>query len=60
VHLILEKNVNTQSLLQHITSKNTSNKDIRNFKHALCDSLMMDTQYPKHFGEEMTSVCFKF
>jgi hypothetical protein len=25
VHLILDKNVNTQSLLQHITSKNTSN-----------------------------------
>jgi hypothetical protein len=25
VHLILDKNLNTQSLLQHITSKNTSN-----------------------------------
>jgi 16S rRNA U1498 N3-methylase RsmE len=25
VHLILDKNLNTQSLLQHITSRNTSN-----------------------------------
>jgi hypothetical protein len=27
-------------------------KDIRNFNHAQCNSLMMDTQYPKHVGEE--------
>jgi hypothetical protein len=35
-------------------------KDIRNFNHAQCNFLMMDTQYPKHVGEEMTSVCFMF
>jgi hypothetical protein len=27
-------------------------KDIRNFNHVQCNSLMMDTQYPKHVGEE--------
>jgi hypothetical protein len=35
-------------------------KDIRNFNHAQCNSLMMDTQYPKHVGEEMITVCFMF
>jgi hypothetical protein len=31
-----------------------------NFNHAQCNSLMMDTQYPKHVREEMTTVCFMF
>jgi hypothetical protein len=35
-------------------------KDIRNFNHALWNSLMMDMQYPKNVGEEMTTACFKF
>jgi hypothetical protein len=35
-------------------------KDIRNFNHAQCNSLMMDTHYSKHVGEEMTTVCFMF
>jgi hypothetical protein len=35
-------------------------KDIRNFNHAQCNSLMMDTQYPKYVGEERTTVCFMF
>jgi hypothetical protein len=28
--------------------------------NAQCNSLMMDTQYPKHVGEEMTAVGFIF
>jgi hypothetical protein len=30
------------------------------FNHAQCNSLMMDTQYPKHVEEEMIMVCFMF
>jgi hypothetical protein len=56
VHLILDKTLNTQSTICTISTY----KDIRNFKHAQCNSLMMDTQYPKHVGEEMTTICFMF
>jgi hypothetical protein len=35
-------------------------KDSHNFNHAQCNSLIMDTQYPKHVGEEMTTVFFMF
>jgi hypothetical protein len=45
---------------QTLPLHNLHYKDNRNLNHAQCNFLMMDTQYPQHVGEEITTVCFMF